>query len=456
MTSANSVALSKHYRLQEAGQILDHILSGNSCQIIGIGSVGKSNLMRLLLEEDVRRTKLGQNWNKYLFVYIDTNKLLQYSAWGLWELIMHQLIVALSVKESHAAEIALIDDLHKRATEVETRQLALRYLDRAISIVRQMLKLDLVFLIDEFDDLYQILPDQVFNALRALRDDHKYHLTYVISSRMGLLRMRSDKINREAFEEIITDQTVWIATYSEADSRLMVKTLLARASFKLSEIQIRALLNATGGHPGLIRTSLTVLKEKPHQIIEDLIRDERVREECRRILLSFTKNDRKALIGYFTQSPKALDPEIELRFKKIGLIGGDARDLGPFCSSILKTYVEDEHLSIGARVQIDYEKRLVWVDDRRVQNLASLEYRLLEYLEKRRGYVCTRDEIGQVLYPEEVVREGFSDNRIDSIVKRLRMQIEPNPKEPQLIKTVHGVGFRLVDAEDGNSFRNLE
>ena len=454
MTKGRNNSAGTRFRLQEVGQIFDHILAGNSCQIIGMGSVGKSNLLRFLLEENVRESKLGKRWKNYLLVYIDTNKLLQYSAWGLWELMIHQLIVALSDNGAQPSDVTVIDEMHKRATDGGTRHNALRYLDRAISIARKILKFDLVFLIDEFDDLYHGLPDQVFNALRALRDEHKYHLMYVIASRMGVLRMRSDQTNREAFEEIISDHTIWLAAYSEADARLMIKGLLTRVPFKLGAREIQDLLAATGGHPGLIRASLSALKEKPNSTIETLIDDERVREECRRILLSFSNNDQKALIGFVTGQHKGLDPETDARFKKMGLMGGPSGAPGKICYSFLAAYINAEKLSIGARIQIDYQRRWVWIDDRRVPNLASLEYRLLEYLEKRRGRVCTRDEIGQFLYPEEVLTEGFTDNRIDSIVKRLRKQIEKNPKEPQLIKTVHGVGFRLVDGDDSKDARS--
>jgi DNA-binding response OmpR family regulator len=65
-------------------------------------------------------------------------------------------------------------------------------------------------------------------------------------------------------------------------------------------------------------------------------------------------------------------------------------------------------------------------------------------LEKKRGEVCSRDELAIQLYPDDVVIKGVSNNRIDSIAKRVRKKIELNPNKPAIIETVRGVGFRLI------------
>lgn len=114
--------------------------------MVGIGSVGKSNLLRFLQRDDVLREYLGAGWDDYLFVYVDINKLLRQSRWGLFELMLHQLFIELSNRGTEDVVIKAIDDLHGRAVTTETRFFALRYLDRAIGIVCNQLKLKLVFL----------------------------------------------------------------------------------------------------------------------------------------------------------------------------------------------------------------------------------------------------------------------------------------------------------------------
>ena len=74
------------YRASEVKKILAAVHAGDSCSVVGIGSVGKSNLLRFIHREDVRFTYLDQEERaSRLFVYIDINKILKQSLWGLLE-----------------------------------------------------------------------------------------------------------------------------------------------------------------------------------------------------------------------------------------------------------------------------------------------------------------------------------------------------------------------------------
>ncbi|HXW00348.1 MAG TPA: hypothetical protein VEC93_18155, partial [Anaerolineae bacterium] len=59
------------YRQAEVNQILTALQAGDSCSVVGVGSVGKSNLLRFLGQDEVRQAYLGEAWQTYLFVYVD-------------------------------------------------------------------------------------------------------------------------------------------------------------------------------------------------------------------------------------------------------------------------------------------------------------------------------------------------------------------------------------------------
>ena len=90
------------------------------------------------------------------------------------------------------------------------------------------------------------------------------------------------------------------------------------------------------------------------------------------------------------------------------------------------------------------------MNSREISGLTRLEFKLMAFLEKKRSQLCTRDELARHLYPEDMALEGegVTDTRLDSLVKRLRKRIEPDPKEPQYIVTVRGHGFRLTDGRE--------
>src|SRR5437773_10261607 len=105
----NTLPLSS--RKKEVDRIFSSIRAGDSCSIVGIGSVGKSNLLRFIQQDNVRQVHLQQEWSNFLFVYIDSNKLLQQSEWSLFELMLHQILVELSKKGIDAKAIEAIDAL---------------------------------------------------------------------------------------------------------------------------------------------------------------------------------------------------------------------------------------------------------------------------------------------------------------------------------------------------------
>lgn len=74
----------------------------------------------------------------------------------------------------------------------------------------------------------------------------------------------------------------------------------------------------------------------------------------------------------------------------------------------------------------------------------------MAYLEENRGRVCSRDELAQHLYPEDMTLEGdgVTDTRLDAVVKRVRKRVEPVPGKPRYIVTVRGHGFRLADGDE--------
>ena len=80
--------------------------------------------------------------------------------------------------------------------------------------------------------------------------------------------------------------------------------------------------------------------------------------------------------------------------------------------------------------------------NRRVVTLAPKEFALLRYLYERRGEVCSKDDIGNAVWPE--YQESVYDYQIENLVRRLRARLEPDSDDPQMLLTVRGMGYKLV------------
>jgi DNA-binding response OmpR family regulator len=72
--------------------------------------------------------------------------------------------------------------------------------------------------------------------------------------------------------------------------------------------------------------------------------------------------------------------------------------------------------------------------------LTAKEFDLLYFLAKNRGKVFTKKQIYRAVWKDEY---AFDDNNIMVHIRRLRKKVEPNPKQPQFIKTVWGVGYKF-------------
>jgi DNA-binding response OmpR family regulator len=80
--------------------------------------------------------------------------------------------------------------------------------------------------------------------------------------------------------------------------------------------------------------------------------------------------------------------------------------------------------------------------DRRLVELSAKEFALLVYLYERQGEVCSKDDIGNAVWPE--YQEGIYDYQIENLMRRLRSKLELDPANPQLLVTVRGLGYKLV------------
>lgn len=73
--------------------------------------------------------------------------------------------------------------------------------------------------------------------------------------------------------------------------------------------------------------------------------------------------------------------------------------------------------------------------------LSALEYRLLLVFLNHRGMLLTRALLLEELW--DVAGEYVNDNTLTVYIKRLREKIEEDPQNPQLIRTVRGMGYKL-------------
>jgi pSer/pThr/pTyr-binding forkhead associated (FHA) protein len=97
--------------------------------------------------------------------------------------------------------------------------------------------------------------------------------------------------------------------------------------------------------------------------------------------------------------------------------------------------------TVFPELEVDVASAVVRVD-RRVVSLSPKEFALLVYLSENRGDVCSKDEIGEAVWPE--YHGEVYDYQVENLVRRLRAKLEVEPGDPQLLLTVRGRGYKLI------------
>lgn len=73
--------------------------------------------------------------------------------------------------------------------------------------------------------------------------------------------------------------------------------------------------------------------------------------------------------------------------------------------------------------------------------LSALEYRLLLVLLNNRGVIMSRSKLLEDIW--DVTGDFVNDNTLTVYIKRLREKIETDPQNPDIIKTVRGIGYKI-------------
>ncbi len=119
-----------------------------------------------------------------------------------------------------------------------------------------------------------------------------------------------------------------------------------------------------------------------------------------------------------------------------------ARQLEARVRAVLRRRGEDpEPVTVVGGLTIDPRSRQARLNDEELE-LTPKEFDLLLFLAERAGEVVTKREILAEVWREPY---GGADRTIDVHLSWLRKKLGESAADPQYLRTVHGVGIKLVD-----------
>lgn len=91
-------------------------------------------------------------------------------------------------------------------------------------------------------------------------------------------------------------------------------------------------------------------------------------------------------------------------------------------------------------IGIDFKRAEVTKSNLPIE-LSAMEFRLLQFFIENRGTVHSRDDLLDAVWGYDAMP---TTRTVDVHVAWLRQKLEENPRHPQYIQTVHGMGYKFV------------
>jgi two-component system, OmpR family, response regulator len=110
-------------------------------------------------------------------------------------------------------------------------------------------------------------------------------------------------------------------------------------------------------------------------------------------------------------------------------------------SEMLRARGGGEAPIVAGQLEIDFERRAVAVRGQEVR-LTYVEFEILAALASAPGRVLTREVLLEQVWGDSAFRDPRT---IDVHIRHLREKIERDPRQPEYLLTVRGVGYRFRD-----------
>src|SRR4030042_5027381 len=168
-------------RFEEIEKILKFIKEGNSCQLIGLPGVGRSNLLGLLTyNTKIRIKQLGENQKWFHFVLLSFSEVRKKPLFDATKFIFLSLLNSLKERKMDK-EYEVLNKIFKESISINDELVIFAGLKRAIDFMCIEKELTVIFLFDRFEEYIPMLTTDFFANLRILRNRAKYRFSVVFS-----------------------------------------------------------------------------------------------------------------------------------------------------------------------------------------------------------------------------------------------------------------------------------
>lgn len=412
----------KDYRQTEIKEIFSLVLKGKFCQLICIPGGGKATILKLIASnQNLRRLHLKDKFDTTRIIYLDLHELPNFQQ----EQIEKFLLLEIDPQIKPQSESLLL-----------TKQLK----ETLSSLVLK--NINIVFLLDHFDEFQNRLPTSFLQLLSSFRSLNKYKFAAVFGTRRDLKELVDPQILLK-FYDFFTANSIYLKIYDEKATQVIFDQVEQGLGTKLTKTQKEKIFALTSGHAKLTRLlAETFLREKIQLDYQNLQTVPHIAQTLFEIW-SFLTAGEQQMTKAIAKGEKPDKNDVLENLIKFDLIKPTGFS---FTIPLFEEFVQKTVPNISPeKITYDQNSKEIKKGTNIISDLLSpQEYRLLKFLIENEGKIIQREEIISAVWPEAQLADGISDEAIDQMVFRLRKKIEEEPNSPKHIQTVKGRGLRFV------------
>ena len=463
-------------RAADLQRIVRWLQRGQHVAIVGASNAGKSTLLQSLAVPPMPQACALQQRHRPapdtpahtpLIIFVDCLEA-SGTAQAFYELLLRRTLAEVTRYAANAddspangvdpaSELATtLRDAHHQILQTE-QDVALRAIFAAA--MHQLLResqAEVIFILDEFDDVFRQLPPWPLRQLRVLADAHGTRLRYVAATTQRLVALRADSDTYE-FRELFQLATHVLAPLSPNDVVQFLAYLNAQRPIPLDAALASVAHHLSGGHPGLLERIHNLLYTQqnfrslsPTAAVDWLYEQIPILRECERLWDELEAAERNRLHSLVADanvndgSPTTSEAHQSLLAK--GILADDSttrasRFLSPLFERFVRTQADATPGQRAAGIYLEQVTNHIWADGVDITwELGSEHQRdLLRLLGQNAGEMVSYDEIAEAVWG---VGEGVTPAAIRELVNRTRRKL-PNPN---YIANVPGQGYRLQNS----------
>jgi DNA-binding winged helix-turn-helix (wHTH) protein len=436
-------------RFEEIEKILNFIKEGNSCQVVSVPGVGRSNLLGYLAyNRKIRIRHLGEAQKKFHFVLLNFSEVRKRSLADVNKFIFLGILNSLRERGLYK-EYERINSYFKEALEFNDEMVILAGLKKTIDHLCVENNLTLVLLFERFEEYIPSLTSEFFANLRVLRNHAKYHFSCVFSLNRPLEDIIEPALFADFFE-FIAGRIIYLPIMDKPGLDFRILYLEQVINKKIDKKIVDEVIQLTAGHGRLTILCLEIIlslseqrtKNKKQLIINNqelidyLLTQRPIRSSLFSIWNSLTPSEQQYL----------LEGGERQEFLEKCFLCKDGKLTIPLFEHFINCVIsKTQPLEESSGIIFDENTNEIKMGHIIISdNLTASEFKLLKFLILQKDRVLEKEEIINSVWGEQKTTLGVTDQALDQLIFRLRKKIEENPNSPTHILTIKGRGFKFT------------